>query len=77
MHFLYSHLDFFTENLGTVNNKHGKCFHQNIGTLIIVKVFGPRAGPSLQAQEPWLQLCRKGVFHRKLRDLGCSFTRDE
>ena len=39
-------------------------------------MFCPRAGPSLQAQEPRLQFCRKQVFHRKIRNQGCSFTRD-
>ena len=32
--------------------------------------------PSLQAQEPTLQFCRRQVFQRKLRNQGCSFTRD-
>ena len=44
--------------------------------LVIMRVFCPRAGPSLQAQEPRLQICRKHVFHRKLRNQGCSFSRD-
>ena len=36
----------------------------------------PRAGPSLQAQEPRLQFCRRQVFHCKFRNQGSSFTRD-
>ena len=41
------------------------------------RVFCPRAGTSLQAQEPRLQFCRRQVFHRKLRNPGCRFpTRD-
>ena len=44
--------------------------------IIIITVFYPRAGLSLQAQEPRLQFCRRQVFHRKLRNQGCSFTRD-
>ena len=39
-------------------------------------VFCPRASPSLQAQEPRLQFCRRQIFHHKLRNQGCSFTRD-
>ena len=39
-------------------------------------MFCPRAGPSLQAQEPRLQFCRRQVFHRTLRKQGCSFTRN-
>ena len=39
-------------------------------------VYCPKTGPSLQAQEPRLQFCRRQVFHRKLRNRGCNFTRD-
>ena len=42
---------------------------------IIITVFCPKAGPSLQTQEPRLQFCRKQAFHCKLRNQGCSFTR--
>ena len=38
--------------------------------------FCPKAGPSLQAEKPRLQFCRRHIFHRKLRNRGCSFTRD-
>ena len=43
---------------------------------IITRMFCPRAGPSLLAQEPRLQFCRRQVFHCKLRNQGCSFNRD-
>ena len=33
-------------------------------------------GPSLQVQEPRLQFCWRQVFHHKLRNQCCSFTRD-
>ena len=33
--------------------------------IIIIRVFCPRSGPSLQAQEPRLQFCQRQVFHRK------------
>ena len=36
----------------------------------------PRAGPSLQTQEPRLQFSRKQVFHWKQRNQGSSFTMD-
>ena len=39
-------------------------------------VFCPKAGPSLQAEKPRLQFCRRQVFHRKLSNQGSSFTRD-
>ena len=40
-------------------------------------VFWPRAGPSLQAQEPRLQFSQRQVFHRKLRNQGCSSEQRE
>ena len=39
-------------------------------------MFCSKTGPSLQAQEPRLQFCWRQVFHRKLRNQGCSFTRN-
>ena len=44
--------------------------------IYIIRVLCPRAGPSLQAQEPRLQFCWRQVFHRKLRNHGYNFTRD-
>ena len=43
--------------------------------IIIIRVFCPKAGPSLQAEKPRLQFCRRQVFHHKLGNQGCSFTR--
>ena len=44
--------------------------------IIIIRVFCSKTGPSLQAEKPRLQFCPRQVFHRKLRNQGCSFTRD-
>jgi len=33
IHFLESHLDFFPENLGEVNDEHSERFHQDIMTM--------------------------------------------
>ena len=52
-------------------------FFINIIIIIIIIMFYSRAGPSLQAQESRLQFCRRQVFHRKLRNLGSSFTTDK
>ena len=41
-----------------------------------ISVFCPKADPSLQAEKPRLQFCRRQVFHRKLRNQGCSFIRN-
>ncbi|GFU88997.1 uncharacterized protein TNCV_2894451 [Trichonephila clavipes] len=30
VHFLYSHLDYFPENLGAISEEQGECFHQDI-----------------------------------------------
>ena len=43
---------------------------------IIIRVFYTRTDPSLQTQELRLQFCQRQAFHRKLRNQGCSFTRD-
>ena len=39
-------------------------------------VFCPKAGPSLQAEKPRLQFCQRQIFNCKLRNQGCSFSRD-
>lgn len=31
-HFLYSHMGFFSNNLGDVSDKHGERFHQDVAT---------------------------------------------
>ena len=56
---------------------HSFVYGHRLSLIIIISVFCPRAGPSLQPQEPRLQFCRKQVFHRKLRNQGYSSTRDE
>ena len=33
MHFLYSHLDFFRQNLGNVSDEHGERLHQDTSTM--------------------------------------------
>jgi hypothetical protein len=33
VHFLGSHLDFFSENLGAVSDEHGERFHQDISNM--------------------------------------------
>ena len=57
---------------------HMKCTfsHELFIVIIIIRVFCPRAGPSLQVQKPSLQFCRRQVFHQRLRNQCCSFTRD-
>jgi hypothetical protein len=33
IHFFYSHLDFFPQNLGAVSDEHGELFHQDIAVM--------------------------------------------
>ena len=33
LHFLHSHLEFFSDKLGAVSDEHGKRFHQNIAVV--------------------------------------------
>ena len=49
---------------------------QSVKFISVQLVYCPKAGPSLQAEKPRLQFCQRQVFHHKLRDQGCSFTRD-
>ena len=60
----------------THTNTHTHTHVRALAYIIIIRVFCPRAGPSLQVQEPRLQFCRRQVFHHKLRNQGCCFTRD-
>ena len=53
-----------------------KCKVKKHFPIIIIRMFCPRAVPSLQAQESRLQFCWRQVFHLKLRSEDCSFTRD-
>ena len=45
--------------------------------LIIIRVFCPRTGMSLQSQASKLQFCPKAGLPPKLRNQGCCFARDE
>ena len=59
------------------NNNNNNCpLRFTLSNIIIIRVFCLKAGPSLQAEKPRLQFCRRQVFHRKLRNQGYSSTRD-
>ena len=75
---LYQRLEYLVVNLYTYPHD-----YRSLGIVIVhvmnpsvIRVFCPRAGASLQVQEPRLQFCQRQVFHRKLRKQGCTFTRD-
>ena len=65
----------------TIMRKHFNLFlvirqdYQHRSIIIIIRVFCPKTDPSLQAEKPRLQFCQRQVFHRKLRNQGCSFTK--
>ena len=67
-------------NFSIVNNYVNlTCFKKLIIIFfIIIRVFaqGQVRHCKVHAQEPRPQFCRRQVFHRKLRNQGCSFTRD-
>ena len=54
----------------------GKDINYFFLNTIIIRVFCARASLSLKTQEPRPQFCSKAGLHRKLRNQGCSFTRD-
>ena len=49
IHFLHSHLDFFPEDCGTVSDKHGERFHQDISTM--KKSYQGKWNPAMLADE--------------------------
>ena len=51
VHVLHSHLDFFAENLGDVNDEHGKRFHQDIS--VMEKHFIEKWNPGMLADYCW------------------------
>ena len=59
------------------------CSHSNqifciIIIIIIIRVFCPRAGPSLQTQKLRLQFCPKaGLPLQIFKNQSCNFTRDK
>ena len=60
-----------------MNNYIGIQYIHIIYIINIISVFCPRAGPSLQVQcKCRMQFCQRQIFRCKLRNQGCSFTRD-
>ena len=55
---------------------HHSSWHQKWTSSSSSSVFCLKAGPSLQADKTSLHFCWRQVFHCKLRNQGCSFTRD-
>jgi hypothetical protein len=51
IHFLYSHLDFFPDNLGAVSDEHGERFHQDIASM--EKQYQGKWSPSMLADYCW------------------------
>lgn len=51
VHFLHSHLNFFSENLETVSYTHEERFHQNIAKL--EKIFSGKWNISMLAEYCW------------------------
>jgi hypothetical protein len=47
LHFLHWHLDFFLENMATVNNEYGKRLHQDVSQL--EKRYGGKWSPNMLA----------------------------
>ena len=71
LHFLHSHLDLFTDNLGDVNKEEAERFHQNIKDIKMR--YQGRWDVSMLADYCWL-LTRDGVpaQHNRKR-VKCAF----
>lgn len=51
IHFLYSHLEFFPENLGAVSDEHGERFHQDI--IVMEKRYQGKCSKKMLADFCW------------------------
>ena len=51
IHFLHSHLDFFSSNWGDVSDEHGERFHQDIA--VMEKRYQGRWSPLMLADYCW------------------------
>ena len=52
LHFLMSHLDFFSDNMGCVSDEHGERFHQDI--VIMEKRYKGKWSPAMLADFCWM-----------------------
>jgi len=67
LHFLYSHIDFFQENLGDFSKEHGEIFHQVIQQ--IEKRYQGRWDSAVMGDYMW-SLIREDTYDHKKR--ACS-----
>jgi len=63
LHFLYSHLDFFQENLGAFSEEHGEIFHQVIQQ--IEKRYQSRCWDSAMMGDYIWSLIREDTYDHK------------
>ena len=62
--------------LGRMKNRERKIMPVSYITMISVLPKGRSFTARLQGEKPRLEFCQRQVFHRKLRNQGCSFTKD-
>ena len=65
VHVLHSHLDFFAENHGDVNDEHGKRFHQDI--LVMEKRFIEKWNPGMLADYCWNIKKENDTLHKRVK----------
>jgi hypothetical protein len=70
IHFLDSHLDFFPDNLGAVNDEHGERFHQDISAL--KKRYQGQRSASMLSDYCWT--VKRDVPDAKYRRKSITFT---
>ena len=71
MHVLYSHIDFFPENLGAVSDEHGESFHQEISNM--ERRYQGKWTPAMLADYFW-QLRRDTAQVYKRKTYSKSFS---
>ena len=65
VHVLHSHLDFFAENLGDVNDEHGERFHQDIS--VMEKRFIGKWNPGMLADYCWNMIKEDNTIHKRVK----------
>lgn len=63
IHFLFSHLDFFPDNLGAISDEHGERFHQDIA--LMESRYQGRFDPKMMGDYCWMLQREEESTHRR------------
>ena len=72
LHYMYSHLDFFSDNMGDISDEHGERFHQDIKTM--ERRYQGRWDPVMMGDYMWtLVRSNKQATYRKKQHSKAHF----